>query len=463
MIARLVILGATGDLTRRLLLPALAELGADAQLPEDFRLFGAATGERSEEDARGEVSRALADQAPPVEPAARDWLVRRTTYDRVDVADGEAVRRLVRRAAGAEGDPVVVYVALPTGVVPAAVTAVRGASLPRGSRVAIENPFGEDAAGAAALNELLASADADAVYRVDHVLGMSRLHNLLTMRTANRTLREVWSGEHIEQIDALWEETLALEGRAAYYDHAGALADVMQSHLLQLLCVATMEPPADASVDAFRDRKVDVLRAMRPETDADGLPRSRRARYTAGRLAIGGGARGGEVPDYAAEPGVDPERGTETWAEVHLRIDTPRWRGTRVVLRAGKAVADRRKGVFVRFRPVDGAERDGMTEQLWIDIDGPDEIDLELIGRTLGPPARDAPVQLSGPPVAASRSPYAYVLADLLAGGSRLSIRGDEAEAAWRVLEPVMTSWQRGEVPLADYPAGSGGPTVSVA
>ena len=197
---------------------------------------------------------------------------------------------------------------------------------------------------------------------------------------------------------------------------------------------------------------------MRPETDADGLPRSRRARYTAGRLASGGGARGGEAPDYAAEPGADPDRGSETWAEVCLRIDTPRWRGTRVVLRAGKALAHRRKGVFVRFQPGDGAARDGISEQLWIDIDGPDEIDLELIGRTLGPPARDAAVQLSGPPVAASRSPYAYVLADLLSGGSRLSIRGDEAEAAGRVLEPVMASWRRGRGLAGGLPGRLRGP-----
>jgi glucose-6-phosphate 1-dehydrogenase len=466
VISRLVILGATGDLTRRLLLPALAELRAVARLPEEFRLFGAARSERSDDDARREARGALADHARHVHEAARDWLLERMTYDRVDVADGDAVRALVDRAAGSDRAPVVVYVALPTGVITAALEALRAASLPHRSRIALENPFGHDAESAAALNDLLSEAGApageDAVYRVDHALGMSRLHNLLALRTSNRTLREVWSAEHIAQIDVLWEETLALEGRAAFYDSAGALMDVMYSHMLQLLCVATMAQPVDTSVDAFRDRKVEVLRATRPEDDGGGRPRSRRARYTAGQLATGGGARGGKVPDYVSEDGVDPDRGTETWAEVVLRIDSPRWRETRVVLRAGKALAQRRKGVLVRFRPVEGATEDpdeqDARERLWIDVDGPDDIDLGLIGRTLGPPERSAALGLSGPPPPARGSPYAYVLAEILSGGSRLAVRADEAEESWRVLDPVVASWRRGEVSLAEYRAGSDGP-----
>jgi glucose-6-phosphate 1-dehydrogenase len=182
----------------------------------------------------------------------------------------------------------------------------------------LEKPFGEDLDSAVELNRLLArvagGAGEQAVFRVDHALALATVQNLLGVRLANRALEPLWNSTHIEQVDNLWEETLALEGRASY-DNTGALKDVIQNHLLQVLCLIAMEPPISLGERDFRDRKFDVLRSVRPLTSADVVSRTRRARYTAGQLASTGGSDGRAVPDYAEEEGVDPQRGTETFAQ----------------------------------------------------------------------------------------------------------------------------------------------------
>ena len=273
--------------------------------------------------------------------------------------------------------------------------------------------------------ETFGAAAERVVFRVDHALGMATVQNLLALRRQDPVLAAVWNGEHVEHVEIRWEEDLALEGRAGYYDATGALVDVVQNHVLQVLCVVAMEPPVDAGEQALRDAKVAVLNAARARG-------SRRARYGAGRL----GDRA--IPAYADENGVDPQRGTETFAEVGLSLDVPRWRGARFVLRAGKALARRRKEIVMRFRGGDA---------LRIGIDGPRDVALRLQG-----------VTLVGPPPASELPPYGHVLLDVLAGGSALSVRGDEAQAAWRVLTPVLEAWRAGRVPLEEYPAGSSGP-----
>ena len=282
-----------------------------------------------------------------------------------------------------------------------------------------------------ALNELLARAAGEAgeqaVFRVDHALGMATVQNLLALRRHDPVLAAVWDAEHIEQVEVRWEEDLALEGRAGYYDGAGALKDVMQNHMLQVLCLLAMEPPAGPGERELRDAKVAALRAARaPRPDA-AAGCTRRARYGAGRI----GDRA--VPAYVDEEGVDPDRGTETFAEVVLELDTPRWRGTRFVLRAGKALRARRKEAVVRFRAASPTAR---PASLRIGIDGPRDVALRLTGV--------APMTLTGPPPASDLPPYGHVLLDLLDGGSTLSVRGDEAEEAWRVVEPVLAAWRDG-------------------
>ncbi len=451
MIERLVLFGATGDLAGRYLLPALAALHAGGRLPDGFEVVGGSRENLDEDGFRRMAVERLEKHAADMPAAAREKVVRSLRYRPVDVSNSASVASLVEPRSG----PVAAYLALPPALFPAAVTALGSVRLATGSRVALEKPFGEDLASAIALNRLLAEALGPAgeqsVFRVDHVLGMATVQNLLTMRLANSVLEAVWDGDHVDQVEILWEETLALEGRAGYYDRAGALKDVVQNHMLQVLSLVGMEPPA--SLDdggGLCERKTEALRSIRPPTREEASSRTRRARYGAGRLASGEA-----VPAYADEEGVDPARATETYTEVVVDLDSPRWAGTRFVLRAGKALAERRKGVLLRFRP--SARSDADPNRLWIGVDGPDEISLQLTGRG-GSPLGPVPLALAAAPPASDLPAYAHVLADLLEGGSTISVGGDEAEEAWRAVTPVLEAWADGAVPLLEYPAGSMGP-----
>jgi glucose-6-phosphate 1-dehydrogenase len=437
-IDRLLLFGASGDLVGRFLLPALAALRAGGKFGDDFEVVGAAQEDWSDEKFRDHAAERLAEHAADVPTAAREAVVRALRYRPVDFRDRASVDALVN---GTGDGPLVAYLALPTGVFPAAIEALDAVGLPAGSRIALEKPFGENLDDAAELNSLLArvgpEAGPSAVFRVDHVMGMATAQNLIGMRAAGWVFEPVWNAQHIERVELLWEETLALEGRAGYYDKAGALKDVLQNHVMQVLTLIAMEPPASLEEGDLRDAKVDALRTVRPPS------RSRRARYTAGRI----GER--EVPSYVDEEGVDPARCTETFAELGLELDSERWAGTSFVLRAGKALGRQRKGAVVRFRGGD---------ELWIGIEGPDDIRLRVAGLAAGPPSQPAQVDLSGEPPPSDLPAYGRVLLDVLGGGCSLSVRGDEAEEAWRVMSPVLDAWASGDVPLEEYAAGSAGP-----
>lgn len=442
MIASLVLFGASGDLAGRFVLPALASLRAAGRLPGGFVVVGSARAPWNDQAFRDHASERLAAHAADVPPEHRDALARSLRYRPADLTDADDVAAVIRLAG--EG-AVAVYLALPPGLFGTSVTALGDAGLPAGSRIALEKPFGESLDDAVALNAILARTVGDAgeqaVFRVDHALGMATVQNLLALRLHDPLLAAVWDAEHIEQVEVRWEEDLALEGRAGYYDDAGALKDVLQNHMLQVLSLLAMEPPAGPGERELRDAKVAALRAARAPARGAAATRTRRGRYGAGQI----GDRA--VPAYVDEDGVDPGRGTETFAEVVLELDSPRWRGTRFVLRAGKALCARRKEAVVRFRAM---EPDGTPVCLRIGIDGPRDIALRLSGV--------APITLTGPPPAADLPPYGHVLLDLLDGGSTLSVRSDEAEEAWRVVEPVLAAWRDGLVPLEEYPAGSDGP-----
>jgi len=472
VIDRLVLFGATGDLAGRFLFPALAELQAEGELPTSFRIIGTGRDQWSDDRFRQHVATRLDEHAKDVAPDARDHLLRILCYWPLDVGAsnaGEQVRALLdtqaRDSSGGALRPVAAYLALPPGLFVPAVRALDAAGLPRGSRIAIEKPFGVSYENAQELNRLLRTVAGDAgesaVFRVDHVLGMATVHNLLGIRLANRIIEPLWNTTHIEQVDILWEETLALEGRAGYYDRAGALKDVMQSHMLQILSLVAMEPPLTLNDRDLRDRKVEALRTVVTPTAGDMATRTRRARYTAGRLAGTGGAADREVPDYSAEHGVDPDRHTETFAEVVLTLDSWRWAGAKFVLRAGKAMARRRKGVVVHFRPVPHLPFDAPLppqNTLKIGLDGPDDLSLHITGSRPGPPVELAPLVLEARLPAAELRAYSHVLLDVLNGECTLSIRGDEAEEAWRIMTPVLDAWQNDLVPLEEYAAGSAGP-----
>jgi glucose-6-phosphate 1-dehydrogenase len=467
MIQKMVLFGATGDLAGRFLLPALAELFDEGKLSAEFTVVGAARNDLTDEEFRKQAAQRLEQHAAKdVSADARKSLLESLRYSRVDLNDPASVAEAVHAAGnGSNNEPVAAYLALPTSVFPAAVAALGKVKLPEGSRIALEKPFGEDLASAMALNEQLAQVAGvngeHEIFRVDHALGLSTVQNLMGVRLGNRVLEPVWNSNHIEQVQIVWDETLALEGRAAYYDNAGALKDVIQNHLFQILCFIAMEPPISLSEKDLRDRKVDVLRSVRPFTSETVASQTIRARYTAGKLAESEGGR--TVPNYTDEKGVNASRKTETFAEIVLRLDNWRWQGTRFLLRSGKALAKKRKEVLVRFRPVPClpfGENQPQPErnELRIGMRGPDDLSLKLNGWDAGPPAHLAPLELYTKLPAPEIPAYSRVLIDVLSGDCSLSIRGDEAEEAWRVLTPILQAWKEDKVPLLEYQAGSNGP-----
>ena len=326
--------------------------------------------------------------------------------------------------------------------------------MPAGTRLVMEKPFGSSEESARHLNETLAAlVPEDHIHRVDHFLGKATVLNILGLRFANTFLEPVWNREHIEKVEIVFDEDLALEGRARYYDGAGALRDMIQSHLLQIMALLAIEPPASVDERDLRDAVATVLRAS--SIKAPYAKSTRRARYTAGSIG------GRTVPDYAKEEGVDAARGTETLAEVEVEIDNWRWQGVPFILRSGKALGNKRKEAVVTFRPVPHLPK-GFTgvdspNQLRIGF-GPDtlqfDVDVNGPGDILSLDRATLQAELSG----SELLPYGEVLEGVLTGDPLLSVRADTAEDCWRILEPVLKAWARGSAPLEEYAAGSDGP-----
>jgi len=485
MIERLVIIGGTGDLAGRFLLPGLAALKERGHLSDGFELVSASRQDWTDEQYHGWAQDWLKREAPDADRGATTKLLAASRYRSIDLADPVNVAACLAGDGGGaknEGEgAVAVYLALPPAVFPTAVTALQQAGLPRDSQVVFEKPFGDDLASAQELNRLIRGVlDERHVFRVDHFLAMTTVQNVLGTRLANRVLEPIWNSAHIEAVDIIWEESLALEGRAGYYDHVGALKDMLQNHLLQVLCLVAMEPPISFGERDLRDRKVDVLRSVRPLSQQDLATRTRRARYRAGRI----GDRA--IPAYIDEQGVTPEHGTETFAEVALEVDSWRWSGTRFRMRTGKAMRADRKEVVARFRPVPhlpfehsagavpagavpaGAVPAGtvpagtaptgaIPNQLRFGLE-PEGLSLELTGTGPGVATSLVPLTLGAELAPPELSAYGRILLDVLSGNSALSIRADEAEESWRVLTPVLDGWACGAVPLEEYDAGSPGP-----
>jgi len=450
-IGTFLLLGASGDLAGRLLLPALGEL-LDAE-PERRSVVLVGAGSEDWDDAtwRERVSTSFA--TAKVSQETVDAVLAETRYVQLDVTDADQLRDLI----GSCPAPPALYFALPPAVTVLACTALRDVPLPKGAVLALEKPFGTNEESARGLNELLAQLVPEAqVHRVDHFLGRSTVLNLLGLRFANRLYEPVWNSLHVERVDIVFDEQLTLENRALYYDAAGALTDMIQSHLLQVLALVAMEPPATVGHTDLRDAKEQVLRAVRLWGD-DPLTAGRRARYTAGHVDDR------DVPDYTAEPGVDPARGTETLAELVVEVRNWRWAGVPFRLRSGKALGERRKEVVVTFRPPshvpEGLTGRSLPDRLRLRM-GPDQIGVEINVNGPGDPLELDRVSLDADLGAGRLPPYGEVLAGLLDGDPLLSVRGDTAEHCWRIVDPVLQSFRDGTAPLDTYPAGTSGPAA---
>ena len=441
----LIILGAGGDLTSRLLLPGLASLLASDRGSE-VQLVGVDRGELTDAAWHSRVSDAFASQQSDLGRRVAE----KSVYLRGDATDADDLARVLATATGRTA----LYFALPPAVTILVVKALATIDLPKGIVFALEKPFGTDLATARALNRKLEKlVPEEQVFRVDHFLGKSTVLNLLGLRFANRIFEPLFSTQNVEKVEIVFDEQLALEGRAGYYDKAGALADMIQSHLLLVLALTAMEPPASIDADDLRGGMAQVLRATHV-WDKKGTS-SRRAHYTAGTID------GRDLPAYTAEEGVDPSRHTETLAEVTLAVDNWRWAGVPFLLRSGKAIGEAKQEIIVTLRAVPhlptGLHGPDGPAQLRISMK-PATLALDLMVNGEDDPFELERVVLDTDLRSGELNAYGEVLAGLLDGDPTLSVRGDVAEECWRIIAPVVAAWKRGDVPLQGYAAGSGGP-----
>jgi glucose-6-phosphate 1-dehydrogenase len=437
--SRLLLFGGTGDLAARSLFPALAALAEDGRLPDPFHVLASGSREQTDDEWRARVQESLDEHADDAGEEARRRILDAVRYQRADIAEADDIAALV---AALPGDgPLLAYLALPPSKFADTIDGLHAAGLPEGSRLVIEKPFGEDLESARRLNARIHERfDESQVFRVDHFLAKQTVHNVLGLRFANRLFEPVWSNQHIERVEITFDETLALEGRAKYYDGTGALVDMLQNHLLQLLCLVAMDPPSSLEGDDLRDRKVSVLRSVRAVPEE-----SVRARYAG----------------YVDEDGVDPSLGTETFATITLHIDSWRWSGVPFVLRSGKALGKNRREIAVHFRAVPhlafGERAAPEPNVIRLQL-GPDRLSVGLSMNGDGELFDVSPIELDTDLREPDLPAYANVLVHAFEGNPTFSIRDDEAEDAWRVVEPVIAAWERDEVPMLEYEVGSSGP-----
>jgi glucose-6-phosphate 1-dehydrogenase len=443
----LVVLGATGDLSRRKLLPALADGRERGMLPAGTRIIGVGRQEHDDHSFRALAHEALTTHGRGDGSALHEHLA----YARADLRAGDFSGLAARLEPGRTR---VFYLACAPDLFGPVCRGLAAAGLvDPSSRVVLEKPLGHDLRSARQISEEVAAVfEERQVFRIDHYLGKETVQNLLVLRFANSVLGPVWDARSVDHVQITVSETLGVSGRGGYYDDSGALRDMVQNHLLQLLCLVAMDPPDRLDADGIRDAKVQVLRSLRPWTPERAAADSVRGQYDG----------------YTAD--VDrPGSTTETYAALRVDIDSWRWAGVPFYLRTGKRMHRHKSEIVVQFRDVPhwifpGQQERPVSNRLVIGLQPEEVVHLELRSKRPGPgqvqvasvPLRiDLAAAFDGRPADA----YERLLLDVLNDEPVLFMRRDEVEAAWSWVDPLLAAWADGAAPLRSYPAGSHGPS----
>jgi len=476
--ATLVIFGASGDLTRRKLIPALYNLARDRLLDDGLAVVGVASSERSDDDFRAYLDEAARAHVTDLDEDLWGWLVQRVSYCAADLRDPNAYERLHRHLErveeqwGIAGDRLY-YLATPPSLFGEVVRQLGGQGLVhKGAdarqRVVIEKPFGYDLESARVLNrELREVLDEGQIYRIDHYLGKETVQNLLVFRFANAIFEPIWSHHYVDHVQITVAEELGVEHRARYYEDAGALRDMVPNHLMQLLSFIAMEPPCSFEAEAVRDKKGEVLKVIQPLSPEHVITETVRGQYGPGQMP-----GQGEVPGYRAEQGVEPGSATETFVAMRLMLDNWRWAGVPFYLRTGKRMPERMTEIVIQFErvpfmlfrdtPVDHL----VPNQLIIRIQPREGISLRFGAKRPGPSLRIGNVDMEfcyadyfGP---SPTTGYETLLYDAIKGDATLFQRSDSIEGGWAVVEPILDVWRA--LPPRSFPnytAGTWGPSAS--
>jgi glucose-6-phosphate 1-dehydrogenase len=465
------VFGATGDLTARKLLPALYHRLRDGQIPPSSRILASSRTDLSQDAYRQFAEQAL--RAHVAADALDSTMLARflgmLSYARAEAAHEDGWHD-IRAWLDARPEHVrAFYLATsPELFGPICANLTAHDLLGSRGRVVLEKPIGHDLRSAQAINDAVGRVVPEAqIFRIDHYLGKETVQNLLALRFANTIFERAWNADVIDHVQITVAETVGVEGRGAYYDKSGAMRDMVQNHLLQLLCLVAMESPISLDPDAVRDEKLKVLRSLRPIEAADIASLTVRGQY------IEGAVNGRPVPAYARDLGISIPSLTETFAALKLTVDCPRWAGVPFYLRTGKRLPQKVSEIVVTYRqspfsifPQSAGER--APNRLVIRLQPQEGVKLEMMTKEPGPGGlhlRQTALDISFEETFGRRYPDAYerLLMDVVRGNTTLFMRRDEVEAAWRWADPVLAAWaQRGDVPKP-YAAGTWGPTAAIA